>query len=705
MPVGVSLTNTSELPLQDRLVRQRLGPYAGLYYALKAKHPPAAAHCLRVAIGCSKWSAFCELPEALRDLLEIAGLLHDIGKIGAPDCVLQKPESLSAEEQQSMDLTINVGIEILGGIGTSPALIETIQQSRYAFDSGLATNPLARMVKIVDAFDSMTTVQVFRPAISRERAIDELYSYSGTQFDPELVKSFTELVSQPRPELERQVAQRWLGHLSDTSSSHFEGLSPAKGSMATDSLINNLFHYRLLDTLPDAAFYLDKQGKILLWNRAAEQLSGRSADSVLHCLWSPKLLGLHSEQGIPIDQSNCPLQRALLTNTKHEENLLVVRKQGKKTAVSLTAIPLFTRTGSFVGFVVLIRDASLQSALEQKVRSLHAIATQDPLTKVANRAELDRCLREFVLEHSATGTPGSAIMCDIDYFKRINDQLSHQAGDQALITFANLLRDLTRKEDLVARYGGEEFVILCSACDINAAHAQAEKIRRTVESTPVPALHGQALTSSFGVTELQQGDDAETFLARADRALMRAKESGRNRVIQVGAGHFLNELRLGPDSSALHRRQDAQRGNWLSWFTGQRQPVLGGEYLSSVPMAIAVQKLEGFIRDHKAEVLSTTANQLSLRIKGIDTARRRGEHPVAMIMDVHIQEVQFCTQGRTKVYQNRTKMMVYLYPVKTRDRRRASLEGQAQQLLLSFQAYIVGQEINDELRLSIIEPR
>jgi diguanylate cyclase (GGDEF)-like protein/PAS domain S-box-containing protein len=691
--------------IEDRLVRARLGPYAGLYYALKAKHPPAAAHCLRVAIGCSKWAAFSGLPEPLRDLFEISGLLHDIGKIGAPDCILQKPEALNAEEQQSMDLTVSIGTEILAGIGSSEPLIETIQQARLSFDSGLAKNPLARMLKIVDAFDSMTTVQVFRPAISRERAIDELFSYSGTQFDPEMVRSFTELVSQPRPELEKQIGQHWLSKLSSGFNAHFAGFAPTKGCAATESVVNTVFHYRLLDSLPDAAIYVDKHGRILVWNRAAEQLSGRSADSVLHRQWAPKLLGLHSEEGAPIDQDSCPLQRALLTNTRLEANFLVVRKRGKKTSVGLTAIPLFFDSGGFAGFVLLIRDASLQSALEQKVRSLHVIATQDQLTKVANRAELDRRLQEFVIEHSTTGSPGSIIMCDIDYFKRINDQLSHQAGDQALITFANILRGAVRKEDLVARYGGEEFVILCEGCDINAAHAQAEKIRRLVESTPVPALKGKALTSSFGVTELQQGDDAETFLARADRALLRAKESGRNRVIQLGAGQFQTENRLPGEQSSLLQRQEAQRSSWLSWFTGQRQPVLGGEYLSSVPIGIAVQKLQGFIRDHKAEILSTTANELSIRIRGIDSARRRGEHPVPMIMKIYIEEVQYCTQSRTKVYQNRTKMSVQLYPVKTRDRRRDSLEGQAHQLLLSFQAYIVGQVIDDELRLCIIEPR
>jgi hypothetical protein len=76
-----------------------------------------------------------------------------------------------------------------------------------------------------------------------------------------------------------------------------------------------------------------------------------------------------------------------------------------------------------------------------------------------------------------------------------------------------------------------------------------------------------------------------------------------------------------------------------------------------------------------------------------------------MIMNLDIQQVQYCTGGRKKVYQNRTRISVSIHPVRPRDRRQSALDGQAQQLLLSFQAYIVGQEVDDQVRQLIIEPR
>ncbi|HAC89248.1 MAG TPA: hypothetical protein DCF63_01250 [Planctomycetaceae bacterium] len=702
---GIPAKAVVEQSIPDRMIRARLGPYAALYYALRAKHPPAAAHCLRVAVGCSKWIGYLNQPTAVRDMLEIAGLLHDVGKIGVPDAVLQKPEALDSTEMVAMEQSLQHGFEMLSAAGAAQALIETIEQSRFAFETGLATKPLARMLKIVDAYDSMTTTQVFRSALSRERAVDELFSKSGTQFDPDLVSNFAELIGQTRPELEEQVAQRWLTQLSGGSNSAFSGFTAIEASLGTQGLVNVLFHHRLLDSLNDGTIYLDNQGKILHWNSAAEQMSGRSSESVLHCMWSPALLGLQTEDGQSLDRDNCPLQSALATNTKYSARLGVKHVNGKSSKVDFTAIPMFTSAGGFAGMILLIRDASLQSELMQQVQTLHAKATQDALTKVANRAELNRRLEEFVAEHSASGVPGSVIMCDIDFFKRINDKFSHQAGDEALITFASILRDNVRKSDLVARYGGEEFVILCDACDITVAQAQAEKLRRIVETTPVPALKGATMTSSFGVTQLQVGDDHDTFLSRADRALITAKESGRNRVIQLGSG-LSDPAHLAASAQAQGRPSASdQRSGWLSWFVGQSVSILSREYLSAVPLEIALQKLEGFVKDHAAEVLSTTKNQLSVRIKSVAGARRRGEHPVPMILNIDFLEVQYRSQARNAAYQSRTKFTVSFCPVKSRDRRQSAFEGQAHQILLSFQAYIVGQEIDEQLKLAINEPR
>ena len=137
-----------------------------------------------------------------RDLLEVAALLHDVGKMGVPDHVLMKPGKLSGDELLLMERHRHWGREILHGCCASEMLLDIVSHatawydgSRHGFDRRGEDLPLAsRMIAIVDAFDAMTTDHVYRKAMSRERAIAELFEHSGTQFDGALVKNFSDLV-------------------------------------------------------------------------------------------------------------------------------------------------------------------------------------------------------------------------------------------------------------------------------------------------------------------------------------------------------------------------------------------------------------------------------------------------------------------------------------------------------------------------------
>lgn len=690
-----------EPSIQERLVQSRLGVYTGLFYALRAKHPPTAAHALRVAIGCSKWASWKQLDGANREILEVAALLHDIGKIGVPDRVIQKPSPLDGQEQLIMDMQLGVADELLRGAGASETLLSVVRHSRSAFSADVPE--AARMLAIADAFDSMTTEQVFRRAMSRERAVEELFAHAGSQFDPELVEDFSRLVSEPRPEVEAAMALRWLTELDASRTPGFGASNSAPmSSGALQAMVDTVFHNRLLDSLKDAAIYLDADGQILSWNRAAEFISGRPASSLVNRKWSPELLGLQAENGGPLPA--CPLNGLWETHAAVNSKLRVRHVEGQEIVVSFSALPVFSAKQQVQGAIIVVRDATNEANLERRVKSLHQMASQDPLTKVSNRVELDAKLPAFIEEHLREGLRGSVIICDIDYFKRINDTHGHQAGDEALVTFAALLKENSREGDLVARFGGEEFVILCDGCDNPAASARAEKYRRAVEGTPVPALKGQSMTASFGVTELQPGDCVETFIARADRALMMAKSNGRNQVVQLGAGQA-EELAKPQQTSA---DKPATKLSWMNWFRGAGEQLTTAQYLASVPKEIAVTKLTGFINDHNAELVSIQDTRVAIRIDGQknEAIRRSGERAAVMLMDVTIEKVDFRVNGRLQqTYQSRTRFTVSIRAVRARDRRSAVLQGQASQLLQSFQAYMVAQEIDDELKQLIIEPR
>lgn len=693
----VKTNEPGELSINDRLVLSRLGVYTGLFYALRAKHPPTAAHALRVAIGCSKWAAWRNLPE--RDMLEVAALLHDIGKIGVPDRVLQKPDQLNSQEQLMIRMQADVADELLRASGASEALMAIVRSARSGDRSDEVALP-ARMLSIVDAFDSMTTEQVFRRAMGRAEAIQELAQKAKSQSERELIIDFAELISEPRPELETQIATRWLNELVPNITPGFWESNLPASCGAIQNILDTLFHHRLLDTVSDATVYIDSDAQVLHWNRAAEKLTGRPAASLINCRWTPELMGLQSVDGKELSESESPLEPLWSEHSHVDVRLRVKNADGIELVVRFWALPVFSGDQELAGAILLVRDASNEATLEQKVQTLHEIATQDPLTKVANRAELNRKMPDFLDEHVEEDVPGSLIICDIDYFKRINDNYGHQAGDEALVVFADLLRNTARGGDLVARYGGEEFVVLCEGCDLKAAMMRAEQMRKAVEDKPIPALKGRSMTSSFGVTQIQPGDDSETLLARADRALFTAKENGRNRV-----------EKLGDDSKAVattpSRVRGPKKGGWRNWFSGTGEILSTNEYLAKVPKEVAIQKLEGFINDHKAELKSIKDSRIVIRVdcQKNESLTRKGDRPAVMLLDVSIVEVEVMGTGRRKGYETRTMMTVSIRAIRARDRRSEAIRSQATKLLQSFQAYLVAEEIDDAMREDIIEPR
>ena len=206
---------------ENHLAMVRLGMATSLYYSLRTKHSPTAAHCLRVALTCSVWAQRLGLPEDDRDRIEVAALLHDLGKIGIPDRILRKPGKLTVDEQLAMGTCPEIACEILRGCTTDENLLAMIRCTGTWYDSRRQDESLrgdalpigSRMLSIAGAFDAMTTDQVYRPALSRERAIQELIRGSGTQFDPELALDFAKLLEQ-RPEiLQGAVVDRWLQQL------------------------------------------------------------------------------------------------------------------------------------------------------------------------------------------------------------------------------------------------------------------------------------------------------------------------------------------------------------------------------------------------------------------------------------------------------------------------------------------------------------
>ena len=171
--------------------------------ALRCKSVQTATHGLRVSLLASGWATGLRLPEGLREAIEVAALLHDVGMIGLPDEILRKPGSLDADEQRMVDEARKMSVEILRNACAQHKVLEIVEYipawydgSRDGYSLKGDDLPLgARMIAIAEAFDAMTTDQVYRPAMSLERAGFELFAGAGVQFDPKLVNGFAEFHS------------------------------------------------------------------------------------------------------------------------------------------------------------------------------------------------------------------------------------------------------------------------------------------------------------------------------------------------------------------------------------------------------------------------------------------------------------------------------------------------------------------------------
>lgn len=195
-------------------------------------------------------------------------------------------------------------------------------------------------------------------------------------------------------------------------------------------------------------------------------------------------------------------------------------------------------TETLVGFMFDINERKKnEEELLRLQKELEALSYQDTLTEIANRRSYNIFLESEWDIAIRNQTQISAILVDIDFFKKYNDSYGHNAGDIALRKIAQILKSEVRSRDLVARLGGEEFIIILPATSQIDAKMIAERIRLRIATTSIKHdASSTFLTASLGVGSIlpKLGDNSEYFIEIIDKQLYRAKEEGRNKVIELG---------------------------------------------------------------------------------------------------------------------------------------------------------------------------
>ena len=303
------------------------------------------------------------------------------------------------------------------------------------------------------------------------------------------------------------------------------------------------FAIALMQHLVVPTFVLDAEGKVLIWNRACERLTGVPASEVLGttdhgfafydeprpCLADLIAQGRITEiEGFYAAYDNDSSSQLGF----HVENWCRMPRVGTRLYLAVDAGPIYDEAGHLVAVVETLRDMTVQKEAQLQ---LERLASQDALTGLANRRAFDEGLEAEWRRCQRAGQMLSVIMIDVDHFKTYNDTYGHPQGDACLRSVGSVLAGVAaRTGDLAARYGGEEFAVVLPGTNAIGARVVAERIRAAISALNIPHTDSSAaehVTVSVGAVSADASKLApNVLLLAADQALYAAKTLGRNRV-------------------------------------------------------------------------------------------------------------------------------------------------------------------------------
>lgn len=538
-----------------------LASVRALAAAVDARDPYTRSHSARVAALARIIATEMQLtPDEVRRV-QLSALLHDIGKIGIPDAILNKPAALTPEEWVIMKTHSALGGSILAAVEPLAELVPIVRAHHERYDGtgypdGLAGTavPLgAYIVQAADAYEVIVSKRAYKAAQSIEHAVGELERCSGSQFHPDVVRAFLRVIERDRREGSVRLTD--VGAIQHENIDDVPGPGPLVERMAASSqtharqlaILQRLaseitavldideLATRLLRIICDA---MGHENGFLLTVDADDQMVIRAAVGP-----SVAYVGQTLAPGTGI--SSWVLQHGRLQNVPDVQS--DTRYVGPADVRSALVVPLrigdervgaigieSTRHAAFSAEdEALLTAVSHQVAAAVRVARLHqaakTAAATDPLTGLPNR-------RAF-FERVASGLRGaersaealSVAIIDANGLKQLNDRYGHAAGDDALRRIGQILSAGVRSHDLVARIGGDEFAVVFPGAPLLAAERIMRRLADEIGRASTPA--GQALpTIAWGIAPAPpEPVSVDALVDAADRAMYRQKQLGRRR--------------------------------------------------------------------------------------------------------------------------------------------------------------------------------
>ncbi len=293
--------------------------------------------------------------------------------------------------------------------------------------------------------------------------------------------------------------------------------------------MNESFYKDILDSLHDGIYFVNRRREVLYWNKAAEDLSGYTAEEMLGKRCADNTLNHVDETGRNLCRSGCPLAGCMRDGQSRDVNVFLHHKDGHRVPVSIRSLPMRDEDGKIVGSVEIFSDRSHTMAISSEVEALRQATVTDPLTGIGNRRQADISLNSFGNAWRQNKVSFGVLYIDIDDFKSVNDQWGHDVGDRVIKAVASTLMATLRPTDVACRWGGDEFVIFLPNISDEGMMAVGQRLLHLLRESWIE-LDGETVsfTASVGGAITRLGDRASDVMARADAQLYLSKKSGRN---------------------------------------------------------------------------------------------------------------------------------------------------------------------------------
>ena len=464
-------------------------------------------------------------------IITMASALHDIGKISIPGEILNKPGKLTKEEFDTMKTHTLVGAEMLDQLTyyKDEALVKVAYQicrwhhERYdgrGYPDGLAGEEIpiaAQIVALADVYDALTSVRVYKPAFSHEKAIEMITNGECGAFNPLLLQCLLESTDSIREQLAvnsiKQESDRNIRNITEDLL-HYEDLSASERTLRL--LEHERTKYQFFASLSsEVQFeYTEEPSMLTLSDVGAKLLN--AAEITMNPFEDEKITSIADEK-ILEEIRNLVMASTPESPVIQYDGELLINEELRWSRVICRSMWAYEEQPYMTGCIGKIVDIHEEY---EKIKNLQRMASYDGLTGLLNQSTSKRLVKERL--HEGEGKDFILAIFDIDYFKNANDRCGHMFGDKVLQHMADKLRGSTRDYDITARGGGDEFMIFME--DMSGIDSIIDRIFHALSGK----YEGFDISISMGIScSKRVGRDYESLFCCADKALYTAKQAGR----------------------------------------------------------------------------------------------------------------------------------------------------------------------------------